>query len=383
MLIKQLSRRASSTKTYTSSSSSSLGRFDSFARLGNEISCEDCGAYRNRRRGGGSTACTECASQITRDFFFDRRTVYRALRPDEDPSIGLFPRNEYAQFSLQEHVEYGASCHSQFISFSSSPEVAMFFAIQRALARDQWPCRIVQASLPVAGSEFLYQDENYVQQSAIQHQTIHCVMASVDESWSEAAQRKARLYDEICVESDIHSTFVERTFEIQKEEVDFFRSHLGHVGEFKVQYYKSDLKGRFEHPVDEIHVKIITRVIGLRQFQNNIQNLPPGDKKVGFQLRHEPEHVYDINAIAILALDNLELRLGYICGDHAPILVEHLPNLVAYQKLNRRDLTRTKADLPLTLHFRLPKAAANQVAVEIERSGRGKATLKPWTESMF
>jgi hypothetical protein len=347
--------------------------------LENEICREDCGVHRPRQRRGGSKACNKCDSQVTEEFFFDRQTVYRALRPDEDPSIGLFPRNEYAQFSLQEHVEYGANCHSQFISFSSSPEVALFFAIKRALDRDRCPCRIVQVSLP----QFLYQEDKCVHQSAFQDQTVHCVMASVDESWSETAQRNARLYDEKCIESSLHSTFVERIFEIQKDEVNFFKSYVGHIGEFKVQYYKSDLKVRFERPVDDIHIKITTRLIGYRAFQNSIQNLPPGDKKVGYQLRHEPDHVDDINAIAVLAVDNIKVILGYICHDHAPILVEHLPHLVAYQKLHRRDLNRAKVELPLTLHFRLSKAAAKQVAEEIYRSGRGKAILKPWTEGMF
>ena len=153
-MMKRLSRRESSTTTFTSTSSSSSYQTESLALLGVTPGCKTCGTKRNRRW-SADQLCRKCAGQIKQDFFFDRQTVYRALRSDDDPSKGLFPRNEYAQFSLEDHILYGDTFHSQFLSFSSLPEVAMYFAIERALNRQVWPCQIVQVSLLIASGKLL------------------------------------------------------------------------------------------------------------------------------------------------------------------------------------------------------------------------------------
>ena len=244
-MMKRLSRRASSTTTFSSTSSSSLCRTESLAHSGTILGCKACETKRNRRW-GADQLCRKCASQIKQDFFFDRQTVYRALRSDDDPSKGLFPRNEHAQFSLEDHILYGDTCHSQFLSFSSLPEVAMYFAIERALNQQVWPCQIVQVSLPIASGEPSCGEKCRYQERDTRGDTVYDVMACVDESWSDHGQQQARLYDEICVESSVHHSFIERTFEISHAEAILFKDHVDHVRNFKVQYYKSPVKKRFE-----------------------------------------------------------------------------------------------------------------------------------------
>ena len=346
--------------------------------------CEECGArLKSWWRGVKNVpVCKKCIPHqhrnIADDFFFERMVVYRALRTDEDPSEGLFPRNELAQFSLEEHIEYGDIYHTQFLSFSSSPEVAMYFAIKRALQRQEWPCRVVQVKLPVSNGE-------PEQEGVARRNTIHEVLACVRDSWSESAKRTARLYDEICVEeTGVHHSLIDKTFEVKEEEANFFNDYLEHLGEFKVQYYKSALMKRFESSGDnESHLKITSRLGKLRR--DSIQLLPKGEKKVGFQLRHEPEHdIFDPNAIAVVALHDSLMTLGYVCPDHAPILIKHLAALVAYQKISIKDLTCGKEELPLTLHFRLPTDIASKLARDIRRSrGGGKVTLQPWSDEAF
>ena len=202
---------------------------------------------------------------VKQDFFFDHQMVFRALRKDEVPSKGLlFPRNEHAFFSLQEHVEYGAICHTQFISFSSSLEqVAMYFAVKGALLRQEWPCRVVQVKLPVCGVKSLHQRgvHSIKEEGSANSDTIHDIMASVDDSWSEISPQLARQYNEICVESRVHYSLVEKMFEIQESEVHFFKDHLEDLRDFKAQYYKSSLNARFERPDDDLHVTITSRVV--------------------------------------------------------------------------------------------------------------------------
>jgi hypothetical protein len=86
-------------------------------------------------------------------------------------------------------------------------------------------------------------------------------MASVDDSWSENSPQLARQYNEICVESRVHFSLVEKMFEIQESEAHFFKDHLEDLRDFKAQYYKSSLNARFERPDDDLHVTITSRVV--------------------------------------------------------------------------------------------------------------------------
>jgi len=74
----------------------------------------------------------------------------------------------------------------------------------------------------------------------------------------------------------------------------------------------------------------------------------------------------------------------FICPEHAFILVNHIPNLIAYENLIYRDMVLGgKHELPLKLHFRLQSVVANKVALEIHWSGHGKTTMKCWREGEF
>jgi hypothetical protein len=58
--------------------------------------------------------------------------VYRVLRPDENPAIGLFPKNPNARASLRYHVRYGSrpGVQTQFISTTKSLAKAREWARQ-------------------------------------------------------------------------------------------------------------------------------------------------------------------------------------------------------------------------------------------------------------
>jgi len=56
--------------------------------------------------------------------------VYRVIRPDEDPSKGLFPKNPNATFDLDYHVRYGSkpNVRTQYISTTRDINVAAEWA---------------------------------------------------------------------------------------------------------------------------------------------------------------------------------------------------------------------------------------------------------------
>lgn len=115
-------------------------------------------------------------------------------------------------------------------------QVTMYFAVKGALLRQEWPCRVVQVKLPVCGVKSLHQRgvHSIKEEGSANSDTIHDIMASVDDSWSENSPQLARQYNEICVESRVHYSLVEKMFEIQESEVHFFKDHLEDLRDFKL-----------------------------------------------------------------------------------------------------------------------------------------------------
>ena len=87
-------------------------------------------------------------------------TVYRVIRPDEDPSVGLFPKNADANVSIDEHVRVGSrpGFESQFISTTRNIDVARAWAARSGN-------RIVSIDLGQVNGEIIdlstYQDRDY------------------------------------------------------------------------------------------------------------------------------------------------------------------------------------------------------------------------------
>ena len=87
-------------------------------------------------------------------------TVYRVIRPDEDPSVGLFPKNPDANVSIDEHVRYGSrpGFESQWISATKNLDVARGWAARSGN-------RIVSIDLGQVNGEIIdlstYQDRAY------------------------------------------------------------------------------------------------------------------------------------------------------------------------------------------------------------------------------
>ena len=75
--------------------------------------------------------------------------VYRVIRPDEDPLLGLLPKNPLAEYSVDFHVRNGSRVDTQFISVTRSLDVAMKWA-------DKTGARIVSIDLSkLSGSEII------------------------------------------------------------------------------------------------------------------------------------------------------------------------------------------------------------------------------------
>jgi RHS repeat-associated protein len=87
-------------------------------------------------------------------------TVYRVIRPDEDPSAGLFPKNPDANVSVDEHVRFGAQpgFESQYISTTKNIDVAQGWAASSGN-------RIVSIDLGQVDGDIIdlstYQDRDY------------------------------------------------------------------------------------------------------------------------------------------------------------------------------------------------------------------------------
>jgi hypothetical protein len=87
-------------------------------------------------------------------------TVYRVIRPDEDPSAGLFPKNPDANVSVDEHVRFGSrpGFESQYISTTKNIDVAQGWAARSGN-------RIVSIDLGQVDGDIIdlstYQDRNY------------------------------------------------------------------------------------------------------------------------------------------------------------------------------------------------------------------------------
>ena len=56
--------------------------------------------------------------------------VYRVLRPEENPAIGIYPKNPSAGYTLTQFVNYGSTYDTKFIGTTRSLQKAM----QRAAA---------------------------------------------------------------------------------------------------------------------------------------------------------------------------------------------------------------------------------------------------------
>jgi hypothetical protein len=87
-------------------------------------------------------------------------TVYRVIRPDEDPSAGLFPKNPDANVSVDEHVRFGSrpGFESQYISTTKNIDVAQGWAARSGN-------RIVSIDLGQVDGDIIdlstYQDRDY------------------------------------------------------------------------------------------------------------------------------------------------------------------------------------------------------------------------------
>ena len=80
-------------------------------------------------------AAADNAQQLTLFALQPPKTVYRVLRPDEDPSVGLFPKNPGNRSGnlaadVTQHVRFGSSTsmRSRFISTTGSAAVAKSYA---------------------------------------------------------------------------------------------------------------------------------------------------------------------------------------------------------------------------------------------------------------
>ena len=77
--------------------------------------------------------------------------VYRVLRPDENPAIGLFPKNPLAEYTVEAHVRNGTRYATQYISTTTDIEVARKWAAKHG-------ARIVAIDLDVvkqSGAEII------------------------------------------------------------------------------------------------------------------------------------------------------------------------------------------------------------------------------------
>ncbi|MGW4423233.1 RHS repeat-associated core domain-containing protein [Streptosporangium sp. NPDC004631] len=86
--------------------------------------------------------------------------VYRVIRPDEDPSVGLMPKKPSANVSVDEHVRYGSrpGFESQYISTTKNLDIARAWAARTGN-------RIVSINLGRVRAEIIdlstYQDRAY------------------------------------------------------------------------------------------------------------------------------------------------------------------------------------------------------------------------------
>ncbi|XP_062594970.1 uncharacterized protein LOC134259490 [Saccostrea cucullata] len=78
--------------------------------------------------------------------------LYRLLRPGEDPSVGLYPKDPLSHVTVEDHVTYGSGgSESRFISCCKSES-----AIQRFVAKT-WASsiRIVQIDIDEGDPEII------------------------------------------------------------------------------------------------------------------------------------------------------------------------------------------------------------------------------------
>ncbi|KAL4236264.1 hypothetical protein ACF0H5_004651 [Mactra antiquata] len=66
--------------------------------------------------------------------------LYRVLRPEENPQIGIYAQAPYSTRTISEHVSNGSHNKSKFISTSKSLDATIAFALK---SRDR-PVRIVR-----------------------------------------------------------------------------------------------------------------------------------------------------------------------------------------------------------------------------------------------
>jgi hypothetical protein len=79
--------------------------------------------------GGEAAALTDTTAEET-GALASSDTVYRVLRPDENPDIGLFPKDPNSDTSLDVHVRFGSQpdVTSRYISTTTDPTVAEAWA---------------------------------------------------------------------------------------------------------------------------------------------------------------------------------------------------------------------------------------------------------------
>lgn len=283
----------------------SLSRWDYLGR--DRFPCHECGDYfiKSDPRENEHIMCSQCGDVLREQLVGPFDTVYRALRPEEDViNDGIRPENPDAKFSLEDHILNGSREATQFVSFTWSLEVAMFYAIKGYIEQNDRPARVAVVELPLFRLDtYQYDIEQYAADGWFRDQR---------------ARNYARTFQEVCV---TYNTVVEKVLVLPSESMAYFTGHTGRFADFRDHYTSSPLAIRVRNSAQqERTVKVEVDLVDLHHYRAS----RPRGRLSNIRLFLEDDNVHDSDAVRVDTMSRDPPSewtcIGHLSPEHAAVI---------------------------------------------------------------
>ncbi|CAB9514733.1 expressed unknown protein [Seminavis robusta] len=316
--------------------------------------CKECGCY--FIQSSQVDFCSSCRAEIAWE---PTDCAFRALRTDELVlEEGFQPANPNANVSVEQHVLDGSVMDTQFISFTWSLDVAVFFAVKGFLARGNMP-RVAVASVPLD-----------------RFQDLSDMGILVD--WT--ARNYARVFREFLVTDETkHLVDVEKVLELDPAVCRVFWGHTGSFRDFQSIYETSVLRNKVIKALRTTKLAVEVDLVGLPHYRALRENV--NLHFIRLVLENDNPHDQN-NAIRVDGCNVLRQEkwhtIGYLSSEHAEEVRMNLALSGNRYRCPRFPDLNPTYETWLEIHFEVHNDCAKaKLRLHGMRDSAGKAWFEP------